>query len=942
MLINRVAERMRVGRLLDAARTGHSAVLVLSGAPGVGKTALLDHAVGSAADLRIARVAGVEPEAELAFAALQQLLSPMLDLADTLPDPQHDALDVALGLRCGPAPDRFLVDLAALSLLSGAAAERPVLCVIDDAQWLDHASAHALGFVARRLLAEPIALLFATAGEPGEDLAGLPELAVSGLSMGDARALLESVAQGPVDDRVLDRVVAETQGNPLALLEMPRSLSLADFTGGFSEGCLPGLSGRIEGSFQRRLDALPEDTQQLVLVAAAEPTGDPAQLWCAASLLGIGAQALAPAEEAGLIMVGDRVVFRHPLARSAVYRAASPEARRVVNGALADATDPLADPERRAWHRAQATLGPDEELAAELNRLAIRARARGGWAAAGAFLQRAAELTLDPAVRTERTLAAAHARYEAGALDVAEGLLAATQACSLDDLQRARLDLLHARIAFASNRGSDAPALFLKAARDFDPIDMQLARETYLEALTAALFAGRLATGGDMVEVAEAALALPPASQPCRPSELLLYGMALMTTEGCTVGVPALQRAVSAFRSAAVSEEETLRCWQAPHAGALVWDCESVDVLSARQARVARVFGALTQVPIGLSTRAFLHLFSGDFATAISLAAEVETVSEAANCSVAPYAAVAVAALQGKEAETAALTEAGARDAERRGEGKALTFFQWAAAVLSNSLGRYDEALAAAQLASDDSVVHFFVSWSLVELVEAAARSGKPERATEALSRLAEHTSASGTDWALGVEARARALVSRPAEAERCYREAVERLGRTPLKLELARAQLLYGEWLRRQRRRRDARDQLRAAFEFFDRVGAVAFADRARSELRATGEHARKRTFETSEALTTQEALVARLAGGGASNRQIAEQLFISPATVAYHLRKVFAKLGVSSRHELAGSSPGPASCVVVFCRIWSFTDAKTASSPLANAWTRHTQDRV
>ena len=903
MLIDRDAERAQVGRLLHAARSGHSAVLVLSGAPGVGKTALLDHAIESAPDLRMARVAGVEPEAELAYAALEQLLSPMLDLADKLPDPQYDALDVALGRRAGPAPDRFLVDLAALGLLSGTAAQRPVLCIVDDAQWLDRASAHVLGFVARRLLAEPVALLFATTGEPGEDLAGLPELAVCGLGAGDARALLESVARGPVDDRVLDRVVAETQGNPLALLEMPRGLKLAEFTGGFSEGCLPGLSGQIEESFRRRLGALRADTQQLVLVAAAEPTGDPGLLWRAAGLLGIGAHALAPAEEAGLLVVGDRVVFRHPLARSAVYRTASPEARRVVNRALADATDPLADPERRAWHRALAAVGPDERIAAELDRLAVQARGRGGWAAAGAFLQRAAELTLDPAQRTERTLAAAHARYEAGALDVADGLLAGTQAWSLDDLQRARVDLLHARIAFASSRGSDAPSLFLKAAHDFEPVDMLLARETYLEALTAALFAGRLAAGGDMAEVAEAALALPPASQPCRASELLLDGMALMTTEGCTAGVPALQRAVSAFVSGAVSEEETLRCWQAPHAGALVWDCESVDLLSARQAKVARDFGALTEAPVGLSTRAFLHLFTGDFGAATSLAAEVASVSEAANCSVAPYAAVALAALRGREAETAALTESGARDAERRGEGKALTFFQWATALLSNSLGRYDEALAAAERASDDSVVHFFVSWSLVELVEAAARSGKPERAAAALGRLAEHTSASGTDWALGVEARARALVSRPAEAEHYYREAIERLGRTPLKLELARAQLLYGEWLRRQRRRRDARDQLRAACEFFDCAGAMAFAGRARSELRATGEHARKRTFTTSDALTTQEALVARLAGEGASNRQIAEQLYISPATVAYHLRKVFTKLGLSSRRELAGS---------------------------------------
>jgi DNA-binding CsgD family transcriptional regulator len=905
MLIDRLAERARLSQLVETARGGHSAVLVISGAPGVGKTALLDHAVEAAAGLRIARVAGVEPEMELAFAALQQLVSPMLDLAGRLPGPQRDALGVALGLRAGPAPDRFLVGLAALSLLSGAAAEQPMLCVVDDAQWLDRASAQALGFVARRLLAEPIALLFATADEPSEDLAGLPELAVGGLSAGDARTLLDSVASGPVDERVLDRVVAETHGNPLALLEMPRALSLADFTGGFGEDASPALPGRIEKGFQQRFDALPADTQRLVLVAAAEPTGDPVLLWRAAGLLGIATGAQAAAGEAGLMTIGDRVVFRHPLVRSAVYRAASPEARRIANGVLADATDPLADPERHAWHRAQAAPGPDDAVASELDRLAGRARARGGWAAAGAFLQRSAELTLDPSQRAERALAAADARYEAGALDVAEALVQAARALPLDDLQRARLDRLHARIVFASSRGSDAPSLFLKAARDLEHIDLRLARETYLEALTAALYAGRLATGGDLLEVAEAVRALPPAPEPPRAPDLLLDGMALLVTEGWAAGMPVVKQAVSAFCSRDISEEETLRWWQASHACALAWDWESVDVLSARQIKLARAVGALTEVSAGLSARAYLHLFKGEFSEAGSLAAEAQSVREAMNSAMVPYASVALASFQGRDAETAALIEAGRKDAERRGEGKALTFFQWATAVLYNSLGRYDDALAAAQQAGDDPPVHFYVGWSLVELVEAAARSSRPECATGALRRLSELTSTCGTDWALGIEARSRALLSRGVAAERLHRQAIERLGRTPLKLELARAQLLYGEWLRRERRRRDARVQLRAACQCFDSIGATAFADRARGELGATGERAPKRTCEVREALTSQEALIARRAGGGASNRQIAEELFISPATVAYHLRKVFTKLGVNSRRELAAAVP-------------------------------------
>jgi DNA-binding CsgD family transcriptional regulator len=577
----------------------------------------------------------------------------------------------------------------------------------------------------------------------------------------------------------------------------------------------------------------------------------------------------------------------------------------VVNGAIADARDPLVDPERHAWHRAQAALGPDDAIASELDRLAGHARARGGWSAAGAFLQRSAELTLDPAQRAERTIAAAYAKYEAGAVDVAERLLIAAQAWPFDDLQRARLDLLHARIVFTSSRGSDAPALFLKAARDFEPIDLQLARETYLEAVTAALFAGRLATAGDTLEVAEAARALPPAPQPARPCELLLDGAALLVTEGCAAGVPVLQQAVAAFRSPHISDEELLRWWQAAHAAALVWDYESADALSARQTKIARAAGALTEVGVGLNTRAYVHLLKGEFSEAGSLAAEAQSVREATNSIMAPYAPVALAAFQGRDAETAAMAETGMKDAKRRGEGKALTFFNWATAVLHNSLGRYDEALAAAQQVNDDPLVQFYVGWSLVELVEAAARSGKPECAAGGLRRLAEVTSACGTDWALGTEARSRALVSRGDAAERLYQKAIERLGRTQLKLELARAQLVYGEWLRRQRRRRDARDQLRAAYECFDSVGAMAFADRARGELGATGERAPKRAREARETLTTQEALIAGLAGGGASNREIAGQLFISPATVAYHLRKVFTKLGVNSRRELATAVP-------------------------------------
>jgi DNA-binding CsgD family transcriptional regulator len=900
MLLDRLPERAALSQLLNAVRAERSGVLVMRGEPGVGKTALLEYVIESAAGLRVARVAGVESEMELAFAALQQLCAPMLDKLAGLPDPQREALGVAFGLTAGPAPDRFLVGLAVLSLLSEVAEQQPLLCVIDGAQWLDRASAQALAFVARRLLAEPVALVFATR-EPGEEFRGLPELPVGGLGEGDARELLSSVIGGPLDERVRDRIVAETRGNPLALLELSR-----DVPGVPGAMGVPGVSGRIEDSFGRRLEVLPAAAQRLMLVAAAEPTGEPALVWRAAERLGIETEAVAPAADAGLLTIGERVTFRHPLVRSAVYRAASAQDRRAAHQALADATDPQADPDRRAWHRVQATPGPDEEVAWELERSAGRAQARGGLAAAAAFLERSAALTLDPARRAGRALAAAQAKYQAGVFDAALALLGAAEAGPLDELQRARADLLRGQIAFASSRGSEAPPLLLRAARQFEPLDSRLARETYLDALGAATFAGRLALGGGVREVAEASLAAPPPPGPARGPDLLLDGLALLICEGYATGAPALRQAVSAFRGTDVSAEEGLRwLWLACRAAQIVWDYPSWDVLSGRQVTLARDAGALIALPTAFNIRAAMHVFAGEFTEAASMVAQVESVTEATGSSIAPYGAVVLAVFRGREAQAAQLIHAATDDAGRRGEGRALSFIGWAAAVLYNSLGRYEEALAEAQRASEDSPAVGFASWALVELVEAAVRSAVPERAAGAVQRLSEVARACGTDWALGAEARSRALVSDGVAAESLYREAIDRFGRTRLRVDLARARLLYGEWLRRQRRRRDARDQLGRAYQIFDSIGAAAFAERARIELRATGGHARERTVETPDTLTAQEALIARLAGQGASNPEIAAQLFISPATVAYHLRKVFSKLGISSRSQLAPALP-------------------------------------
>jgi DNA-binding CsgD family transcriptional regulator/tetratricopeptide (TPR) repeat protein len=905
MLWGRGPQCRALDELLGQVRAGRSRVLVVRGEAGIGKTALLGYAAETALDFRVARAEGVKSEMELPFAALHQLCGPMLDRLGALPGPQRDALGVAFGLRAGGAPDRFLVGLAVLGLLAEAAAGQPLLCLVDDAQWLDRASAQALTFAARRLDAESVALLFGTRDPgPGGDLAGLPELTLGGLSDADARALLASVLPGRLDDRVRDRIIAESGGNPLALLELPRGVTAAELAGGFG---LPGagpLADRIEQGYRRRIAPLPETTRLLLLLAAAEPTGDPALLWRAAGRLGLSADAAEPAEADGLLTVAARVTFRHPLVRSAVYQAAPAADRRRAHRALAEATDPGTDPDRRAWHRAQAAAGPDEDIAAELERSAGRAQARGGLAAAAAFMERAAALTLEPGRRAERALAAAQAKYQSGAFDPALGLLATAESGPLDEFQRAQVDLLRGQIAFASRRGSDAPPLLLKAARQFEPLDVRLARDTYLEALSAALLVGRLAGGVGVREVAEAARAAPPPPRPARAPDLLLNGLALVITEGYPAGAPLLQRAVYAFRSMGISGQEGLRwLWQACHGAGLLWDYGSWDLLSARRVKLARDAGALTALPVAFNTRTGVHLFAGEFALAASLMAEVKSVTEATGSSIAPYAALGLAALRGRKAEALELIEAATRDAERLGEGGGLSFVQWAAAVLCNGLGRYEEALAAAQQASEDSPADLFANWAVAELIEAATRSGTPERAADALHRLSAIAHASGTDWALGVEARSRALLSEGDTTEALYREALDRLGRTRLRVELGRTHLLYGEWLRRENRRIDARGQLRTAHQMFAAMGADGFAERAARELLATGERVRKRTTEPPSRLTARETQIARLADDGLSNSEIAAQLFMSPRTVEYHLHKVFIKLAVSSRSQLHGA---------------------------------------
>ena len=895
-LTGRLSERRALDRFVAGVRAGEGRALVLRGEPGVGKTALLDYLADRAAGCLVARAAGVQSEMELAFAGLHQLCAPMLDHADSLPDPQREALRTAFGLSTGPAPDRFLVGLAVIGLLSETARKRPLVCVVDDQQWLDRASAQALGFAARRLAADPVGMVFA-ARVPGQDVAGLPELVVEGLAEDDARELLASVLTGPLDARVRDRIIAETHGNPLALLELPRGLTPAQLTGGFGVSRAIPLDGQIEESFGRQLEALPAQTRRLLQLVAADPSGDPVLVWRAAGRLAIGAGAAEPAVDTGLAEFGARVRFRHPLVRSAAYRSASLQTRQELHGALAEATDPAVDPDRRAWHRAQAAPGPDEDVAAELEHCAGRAQRRGGLAAAAAFLERSAGLTLDPARRAQRALAAAQAKHRAGAPDAALGLLAVARAGPLDELQRARGDLLRAQIAFASSHGRDAPPLMLSAAKQLEALDVGLARETYLEAFTAALFVGRLSPA--VGEVARAARMAPAPRAPARAADLLLDGLALLVTEGYTAGTPALRRALLAFRGQDISAEEGLSwLWLAERAAMAVWDDETWHILASRHVKLARDAGALSELPLAVRSRILLHSHAGELAEGAALIAEAQVVAEATGSQLAPYGATGIAAWRGREAEATELIQANMDGATSRGEGRGVTS-QYSAALLHNGLGHYDKALAAAEVACEYDDIGV-LGWELTELVEAAVRSGQPARASEALQRLSETTHASGTDWALGTEARSRALLSKGETAENCYREAIERLGRTRMRPAVARAHLLYGEWLRRENRRRDARAELRTAHDLFTAMGIEAFAERARRELLATGDTVRKRTAETASDLTAQEEHIARLAVDGRTNVEIGAQLFLSTRTVEWHLGKVYTKLGVGSRREL------------------------------------------
>jgi DNA-binding CsgD family transcriptional regulator len=897
-LYGRDRECAAIKRLLDQAQARHSGVLMLRGEAGCGKTALLRYARDQADAFRVVRLAGVQSEMELPYAGLHQLCAPLLEGLQRLPSPQQEALEVTFGLREEATPDRFLIGLAVLTLLTDSADDQNLLCLVDDVQWLDSATLGVLTFAVRRFMAEPIAVVLAMRdGEDGpQDLTDVPTQTLSPLGDDDARRVLLST-HSRLDEQVRDRIVAEARGNPLALIELPHAMKSANLAGGFAVSDLRRASIPVERSYLLRLQSLSEDSRLLVLTAAAEPVGDVQVLMRAADALDVDFESLRPVQSLGLLDVGARVRFRHPLVRSTVYTAASSEARRRVHRALASATDPETDPDRRAWHRAQAADEPDDDVAGELERSANRAKARGGVAAAAAFLERAATLSVDSLRRCHRALDAAELKVLAGAPDAARTLLAMVGDGPDDELLSARSRLVLGHIAFATSHGSDAAALLLDAARRFEALGSTMAQEAFLEALLAGLFAGRLAVGADVVDVARAAGDLPRASSP-GTEDLLLEGMARLFTEGHAAARPVLRSAIVGARSSELTPEEQMH-WLPLSCTASVelWDDESWYQDTGRYLDIVRDSGALSELPFCINLRSVVLAFAGELTAAAELVDEATAVIEAGATVIAPYAALAVAAWRGREAETRALAAECIADVTRRGEGIGLTVAHWALALLHNGRGRYEAARAEAERSSACPAELSSSYWGLVELIEAAVRTGSREQARGALDRLSAATQGVHSEWALGIEARSRALIT---DSEDVYREAIDRLGRTRMRAELARAHLVFGEWLRREQRRTQARDQLRVAADMLHDMGIEAFGDRAVRELRATGEKVVNRRLDLPEVLTPQEWQVARCARDGLSNREIGARMFLSARTVEWHLGHVYSKLGIASRGQL------------------------------------------
>jgi DNA-binding CsgD family transcriptional regulator len=842
---------------------------------------------------------------ELGFAGLHQLLLPFAGQIGLLPPPQRDALSSAFGLGYHSPPDRFRVGLATLTLLAQTARRRGLLCVVDDAQWLDRESAAVLAFVARRLHADSIAMLFAVR-DPWDTqalLADLPGIQLTGLPAPAAGQLLRADVPG-LDDQVGQRIVAETGGNPLALIEVGRELTPGQLAGQAPLPELLPLGHHLEDRFLRQARRLPADTQLLLLTAATDPTGDPGLLWRTGHDLGFSPAAAAPAQAENLIAVGTVIRFRHPLIRSAIYYSAAPIERRRIHRALAGATDPGHDPDRRAWHLSEATAEPDESVAAGLELAAGRATTRGGWAASGAFLARAAVLTPDPGTQGRRLLAAARAEIAAGAPDKAQLLLDRSRDHLEDRRQEGLAKKAQGAIYQALNQPAQAAAVLLAAARDLAAFDVRLARAALLDALTAATISGPLALGGATgLELAAASRDVPLApGQAKGPGDLLLDAASTLVLDGHRAAAPLVRVAIAALKRDPSSSAEMLDwlgvgCYLAGALG----DDAGMYALARRLERQARGQGALTALATALVYTGTANMFAGSLDAAQACFTERGAIEVARDCD-CNLGNLMVMAWRGHDRETRAEAGHVTQAARRQGQGWRLTWVEYALCVLELGLGHYADALASAPRAFEENML--VSAFALADFIEAAVRSGHRAAGQEALNRVIRQVPPDGSPLALGLLARSRALLARDFEADALYTEAIDRLTSCPSAVQLARTQLLYGEWLRRRKRRAEARPHLRAAHTQFEEMGAAGFAERTRLELVVTGETARKRSPETRNKLTPQEAQIATLASRGATNPEIASKLFISPNTVDYHLRKIFRKLDVTSRRHLAAVS--------------------------------------
>ncbi len=914
-LLDRQAERAAIDRVLASARDGFSATLVIRGSAGVGKTALLGYAADSAADMRVCGVTGIETEIGMAFAALHQLLVPFLDGIGKLPIPQRLALRVAFGMEQGPAADRFLVGLAVLTLLARAAEDQPVLCLIDDGQWLDAESAQVLAFVARRLYADRVGMVI-TVSEPAPPRAfeRLPAVLVGGLPAGEAGQLLRAAAGAPVDDRVVARILADTEANPLALIEVGTEFTAEELAG---QAVLPGpmpLTRRVADRFLRQAEGLEPATRAFLLLAAAEAGGDRAVLWWAAREDGIDAdRAAAEAESAGLIELSARSVrFRYPLIRSAAYQGATDRDRRRAHLLLSAATNPGRDPDLRAWHRGAAATGPDEGAAAELEAAAVRVQARGGYAARAALLRRAVELTADDDRSAGRELALARAELMGGHPGTARDLVDAALPRLGDQEARGLAQRLRGEILFAQGHAAESAQVLAGAARLLSH-DQDAARETMATAMRAAIWAGPAQSR----EIAAAAAALPrPARSQAKVADLLLGGYTARFTAGYNAAIAPLRAALSLLRSEELDPVTGLPWYGmgAMAAGSL-WDADSLLDITGRFVRAARARGVLVVLPVALELRAVAECVIGQLAEAQDRWTEVREIMAASSgpqiLSMDSRSEGLVLAYTGRVAEartagTAQIQESTAYGQDGRADvGRAIV------ARADLYAGNYDAAVAGGTTVARHDLA-FTAEGILPELIEAACRSDRQGEARSAFRILSERARAVRTPWALGVRARCAALLADGDRAEEAYLEAIGHLEHSRAAVDLARAHLQYGQWQRRAKRRRDARGELRTAYDMFDAMGAEEFAACAAAELRAAGEPARARTPASTLDLTPQEARVAGLAAEGVTNNQIAAQLFISPRTVDYHLGKVFRTLGVSSRGQLARLLPASPAAVV------------------------------